>query len=106
LNLPLYQSNSYFLGYEFDAILTLTYAFERLERSLTKINCSNEFSLDTVWRQSCWRKELLNIIQKLDIQGVTGRVRFVNGDRIGEIVIEQILGRLELNKTSCRWITQ
>jgi hypothetical protein len=36
--------------------------------------------------------ELLNIIKTLDIEGVTGRIRFHNGDRIGEIVIEQILG--------------
>lgn len=41
--------------------------------------------------------ELLNIIKDSDIEGVTGRVRFANGDRIGEIVIEQILGSLELS---------
>ncbi len=38
---------------------------------------------------------MINNIQTLDIQGVTGRIRFNNGDRIGEIVIEQILGRRE-----------
>lgn len=48
--------------------------------------------MDSTWRDLCWRIELLNIIQNLDIEGVTGRVRFHNGDRIGEIVIEQILG--------------
>jgi hypothetical protein len=36
--------------------------------------------------------ELINIIKTLDIEGVTGRIRFNNGDRIGEIVVEQILG--------------
>ncbi|CAF1154021.1 unnamed protein product [Rotaria sp. Silwood1] len=86
-----YQSNPYFVGYKFDAILILTVAFEKLEKSLLKKNCSTNFSIDTVWRHSCWRIELLNIIKNLDIQGVTGRIRFNNGDRIGEIVIEQIL---------------
>lgn len=52
------------------------------------------FSNDNTWLHPCWRIELLNIIKNLDIQGVTGRIRFHNGDRIGEIVIEQILGRI------------
>jgi len=47
--------------------------------------------LDSTWRDLCWRIELFNIIQNLDIEGVTGRIRFQNGDRLGEIVIEQIL---------------
>ena len=81
------KTSSYFVGYAFDAILTLTSAFEKLK------SCPNEFHIDSVWRQACWRHELINIIQTLDIQGVTGRIRFQNGDRIGEIVIEQILGR-------------
>ncbi len=62
---------------------------------MLKQNCSNNFSIDSIWRQSCWRIELLNIIKTLDIQGVTGRIRFNNGDRIGEIVIEQILGIID-----------
>ncbi|CAF2623061.1 unnamed protein product [Rotaria sp. Silwood2] len=86
-----YQSNPYFVGYKFDAILILTFAFEKLEKSSLKKNCSTNFSIDLVWRQSCWRIELLNIIKNLDIEGVTGRIRFNKGDRIGEIVIEQIL---------------
>lgn len=81
------KTSDYFVGYAFDAILTLTAAFEKLK------SCPNQFEIDSVWRQSCWRQELLNIIQSLDIQGVTGRIRFNNGDRIGEIAIEQILGR-------------
>lgn len=81
------KTSDYFVGYAFDAILTLTAAFEKLK------TCPNQFHIDAVWRQSCWREELLNSIQTLDIQGVTGRIRFQNGDRIGEIVIEQILGR-------------
>ena len=40
---------------------------------------------------------MINNIQTLDIQGVTGRIRFNNGDRIGEIAIEQILGKKRLN---------
>lgn len=52
------------------------------------------FSNDEIWRHSCWRIELLNIMKAVDIEGVTGRIRFHNGDRIGEIVIEQILGRI------------
>ncbi|UJR31296.1 hypothetical protein I4U23_018794 [Adineta vaga] len=91
LDISSYHTNSYFVGYEFDAILTLTSAFENLDKSLIKQNCSNNFSNDFVWRQSCWRVELINIIKTLDIDGVTGRIRFNNGDRIGEIVIEQIL---------------
>ncbi|CAF0966442.1 unnamed protein product [Adineta steineri] len=86
-----YYKHSYFVGYEFDAILTLTSAFEKLDNSLLKQNCSNNFSNDFIWRQSCWRTELIDIIKKVDIEGVTGRIRFNNGDRIGEIVIEQIL---------------
>ena len=74
----------------------MTSAFEKLYPALKEKNCSDDFSKDFVWRQSCWRLELLNIIKNLDIQGVTGRVRFHNGDRIGEIVIEQILGRFRL----------
>lgn len=85
------KTSDYFVGYAFDAILTLTAAFEKLN------SCPNQFELDSVWRQSCWRKELLNTIQSLDIQGVTGRIRFHNGDRIGEIAIEQILGRRNRN---------
>lgn len=87
-----YYTHSYFVGYEFDAILTLTSAFEKLHDSLLKHNCSSDFSDDFIWRQSCWRLELINIIKSLDIEDVTGRIRFNNGDRIGEIVIEQILG--------------
>lgn len=94
LKLSTHDVNPYFLGYKFDAILILTVAFEKLEKSLLKTNCSTNFSHDSIWRQSCWRIELLNIIKKLDIEGVTGRIRFANGDRIGEIVIEQILGIL------------
>ncbi|CAF0764711.1 unnamed protein product [Rotaria sordida] len=86
-----YQSNSYFIGYKFDAILILTFAFEKLEQILLKKNYSTNFSIDSIWRQTYWRIELLNIIKNLDIQGVTGRIHFNNGDRIGEIVIEQIL---------------
>ncbi|CAF1094827.1 unnamed protein product, partial [Adineta steineri] len=86
-----YYKHSYFVGYEFDAILTLTSAFEKLDNSLLKQNCSNNFSNDFIWRQSCWRTELIDIIKKVDIEGVTGRIRFNNGDRIGEIAIEQIL---------------
>ena len=70
----------------------MTFAFEKLENSLAKKNCSDNFAIDSIWRQSCWRMELINIIKNLDIEGVTGRIRFQNGDRIGEIVIEQILG--------------
>lgn len=58
------------------------------------MNCSSDFSNDSAWRQTCWRTELLNIIKDLDMEGVTGRIRFNNGDRIGEIVIEQILGMI------------
>ncbi len=93
-----YHSKPYFVGYEFDAILTLTSAFEKLEKLLLKKNCSINFSIDSVWRQSCWRIELLNIIKTLDIEGVTGRIRFNNGDRIGEIVIEQILGIINVTE--------
>lgn len=78
--------SDYFVGYAFDAILTLTSAFEKLK------DCPNQFHLDSVWRQKCWRHELINIIKAIDIEGVTGRIRFNNGDRIGEIVVEQILG--------------
>ncbi len=81
------KTSNYFVGYAFDAILTLTSAFDKLKY------CPNQFDIDSIWLQSCWRQELINIIQTLDIQGVTGRIRFNNGDRIGEIVIEQILGR-------------
>ncbi|CAF3143315.1 unnamed protein product [Rotaria socialis] len=91
LKLSSHDLNPYFIGYKFDAILTLTFAFDQLEKSLSTTNCSTNFTIDSVWRQSCWRIELLNIIKKFDIQGVTGRIRFNNGDRIGEIVIEQIL---------------
>lgn len=94
MNTSSYHTNPYFVGYEFDAILTLTSAFEKLNQSLSKQNCSNNFSDDSVWRQSCWREELIKIVKALDIEGVTGRIRFNNGDRIGEIVIEQILGML------------
>lgn len=87
-----YHEKPYFVGYEFDALLTLTSAFEQLESSLSDTNCSTNFSIDAVWQQACWRRALLKIINQLDLQGVTGRVRFDNGDRIGEIVIEQILG--------------
>jgi len=80
------KTSNYFVGYAFDALLTLTSAFEQLK------SCPNEFHIDSIWRQSCWRQELINIIQTIDIEGVTGRIRFNNGDRIGEIVIEQILG--------------
>lgn len=72
--------------------MTLTSAFEKLEGSLSNSNCSTNFSIDAVWHETCWRRELLKIINHLDIEGVTGRVRFNNGDRIGEIVIEQIIG--------------
>ncbi|UJR15409.1 hypothetical protein I4U23_002356 [Adineta vaga] len=79
------DTSDYFVGYAFDAVLTLTAAFEKLH------TCPNQFHLDSIWRQECWRHELINIIQTIDIEGVTGRVRFHNGDRIGEIVIEQLL---------------
>lgn len=106
LNISPRDPARYFLGYEFDAILTLTSAFETLKKSLVQKNCSSEFSIDSVWRQTCWRRELLRIIQNLDIQGVTGRVRFSNGDRIGEIVIEQILGRIEFLSFLCQLVIQ
>ena len=83
------KASNYFLGYAFDALLTLASAFEKLHQ------CPTQFHLDSIWRQSCWRDELLNIIQTIDIEGVTGRIRFNRGDRIGEIVIEQILGKLD-----------
>ncbi|CAF1031984.1 unnamed protein product [Adineta ricciae] len=79
------QTSDYFVGYAFDAVLTLTAAFEKLH------SCPNQFHIDAIWRQECWRNELINIIQTIDIEGVTGRVRFHNGDRIGEIVVEQLL---------------
>lgn len=85
----MFQSSNYFFGYAFDALLTLTTAFERLK------TCPNQFQFDSVWRQTCWRDELLNIIHNIDIEGVTGRIRFHRGDRIGEIVIEQILGKIK-----------
>ncbi|CAF3398127.1 unnamed protein product [Rotaria socialis] len=84
-DLSMLKTSDYFVGYAFDAILTLTSAFEQLK------DCPNEFSNDSIWRQSCWRNELINIIKNTDIEGVTGRVYFNNGDRIGEIAIEQIL---------------
>ncbi|CAM4744693.1 unnamed protein product [Rotaria magnacalcarata] len=84
-DLSMLKTSDYFVGYAFDAILTLTSAFEQLK------DCPNEFSNDSIWRQSCWRNELINIIKNTDIEGVTGRVHFNNGDRIGEIAIEQIL---------------
>ena len=74
------------MGYAFDAVLTLTAAFERLK------SCPNDFGNDSVWRQGCWRSELIRITQSTDLEGVTGRVRFHNGDRIGEIAVEQLLG--------------
>ena len=80
------KSTNYFFGYAFDALLTLTSAFENLKE------CPTDFHLDSIWRQSCWRDELLRRIQTMDIEGVTGRIRFNRGDRIGEIVVEQILG--------------
>ena len=80
------KTSNYFFGYAFDAILTLTAAFQKLKA------CPSQFHIDSVWRQSCWRNELLNIIKKTDIEGVTGRIRFDGGDRIGEIVVEQVLG--------------
>ncbi len=86
-DLSILKASDYFVGYAFDAVLVLTSAFEKLHY------CPNQFHIDSIWHQTCWRKELINIIQTLDIQGVTGRIRFNNGDRIGEIVIEQILGR-------------
>ena len=79
------------MGYAFDAVLTLTAAFEKLHA------CPNQFHIDAIWRQECWRNELISIIQTIDIEGVTGRVRFHNGDRIGEIVIEQMLG-MQINE--------
>ncbi|CAF1022452.1 unnamed protein product [Rotaria sordida] len=84
-DLSILKTSNYFVGYAFDAILTLTSAFEKLK------NCPNKFHIDSIWRQTCWRHELINIIKTIDIEGVTGRIRFNNGDRIGEIVIEQIL---------------
>ncbi|CAF3027781.1 unnamed protein product [Rotaria sp. Silwood2] len=84
-DLSILKTSNYFVGYAFDAILTLTSAFEKLK------DCPDQFHIDSVWRQSCWRHELINIIKATDIEGVTGRIRFNNGDRIGEIVIEQIL---------------
>ncbi|CAF1243048.1 unnamed protein product [Adineta steineri] len=84
-DLTTFKSTNYFVGYAFDAILTLTSAFEKLN------SCPNEFHIDSIWHQSCWRHELIDIIKNIDIEGVTGRIRFNNGDRIGEIVIEQIL---------------
>jgi len=84
--LSVLKSSDYFVGYAFDAILTLTSAFEELN------HCPNDFHNDSIWQQACWRQELLERIQKSDLQGVTGRIRFQKGDRIGEIVIEQILG--------------
>jgi hypothetical protein len=86
------KTSNYFFGYAFDALLTLTAAFEKLQ------HCPNQFQLDSIWRQTCWRDELLHIIQNIDIQGVTGRIRFHRGDRIGEIVVEQIQGRISLNR--------
>ncbi len=85
-DLSMLKTSNYFVGYAFDAILTLTSAFEKLN------SCPNQFHIDSIWRQSCWRNELIHIIKTIDIEGVTGRIRFNNGDRIGEIVIEQILG--------------
>lgn len=76
-------------------MLTLSSAFDQLDRTLKENNESNDFSSDVNWRQSAWRAKLLKIIHNLDIQGVTGRVCFSNGDRVGEIVIEQILGKQE-----------
>lgn len=49
---------------------------------------------------------MINNIQTLDIQGVTGRIRFNNGDRIGEIVIEQILGRREKERLSLAFFSR
>lgn len=80
------EASDYFVGYAFDALLTLTAAFERLK------TCPKAFENDSIWRQECWRHELLEIIQKIDIEGVTGRVRFHNGDRVGEIAVEQLQG--------------
>lgn len=85
-DLSVLKTTDYFVGYAFDAILTLTSAFEKLQ------TCPNDFQNDSIWRQACWRQELLERIQASDLQGVTGRIRFHKGDRVGEIVIEQILG--------------
>lgn len=85
----MFRTSNYFFGYAFDAILTLTSAFEQLNL------CPTQFYNDSVWRQPCWRRELINIIKGTDMEGVTGRIRFNNGDRIGEITIEQILGGKE-----------
>jgi hypothetical protein len=93
------QTSNYFVGYAFDAILALTSAFEKLDI------CPNQFHIDSIWRQSCWRNELINIFKSIDIEGVTGRIRFNNGDRIGEIVIEQFLGIRLYIKSFSRLLT-
>ncbi|CAF1219888.1 unnamed protein product [Didymodactylos carnosus] len=66
------MANRHFLGYAFDAVLTVTAAFQKLDKLLQQQkNCSTNFEDDSVWRDNCWRSQLINALQAVEIEGVT-----------------------------------
>nr|QVK45717.1 G protein-coupled receptor [Proales similis] len=80
------DGNEYFHGYAFDILLTSFKAIGSLiERD--QFSCKRpQFE-----RNIDWFSKLNDALNSISFEGVTGRVSFKNGERVGEIMLEQLL---------------
>ncbi|CAF1431924.1 unnamed protein product [Rotaria magnacalcarata] len=76
--------NDYFDAYAYDTIWSLAY-FYRLKLT------SNQSNTEV----------FKNIIDNIDFIGATGRVRYLDGGRIGEVLVEQFVACRMMNNETC-----
>ncbi|CAF3998606.1 unnamed protein product [Rotaria sordida] len=79
--------------------------FSNLER-----NYFDAYAYDTIWSLAyLYQSNILSnqtniktIVDNIDFNGATGRVRYLNGRRIGEILVEQYVACRMMNDGSCK----
>ncbi|CAF2140411.1 unnamed protein product [Rotaria magnacalcarata] len=78
--------------------------------STLKTNYFDAYAYDTVWSLAhIYRSRILlnqtnikTVVNKIDFIGATGKVRYLNGRRIGEILVEQYVACRMMNDDSCQ----
>ncbi|KFD49367.1 hypothetical protein M513_09730 [Trichuris suis] len=117
---PLCRYSKYH-GYTYDGLWTIALAFEKLITTMLahgiRFNPDRDL-LSSDEAMSIWRQALMDTINGLQFEGVTGKVRFQDNERLGTIEIIQFLNesyvtvgefdaaenRMNINESLIRWI--
>ncbi|CAF1417078.1 unnamed protein product, partial [Didymodactylos carnosus] len=81
------SSTGFFHAYAYDGLWSIALAFQHLLNT----NDDNHYNFTSNVYEHGWTSKFKAAVQKLDFYGVTGRVQYSDGERVGEIVVEQYI---------------